>query len=62
MGKSGGGKNSLCNGRFRGEVSPVSDMNACTRDVLRFRLRSGRQNLLIVDLPGVGENGQRDHE
>lgn len=62
MGKSGAGKSSICNELFRGEVSPVSDVNACTRDVLRFRLRSGRHSLVIVDLPGVGENGQRDHE
>lgn len=62
MGKSGAGKSSLCNELFRGEVSPVSDVNACTRDVLRFRLHSGRHSLVIVDLPGVGENGQRDYE
>ncbi|EBY0806439.1 GTPase family protein [Salmonella enterica subsp. enterica serovar Berlin] len=62
MGKSGAGKSSLCNELFRGDVSPVSDVNACTRDVLRFRLRSGRHSLVIVDLPGVGENGQRDQE
>lgn len=62
MGKSGAGKSSLCNELFRGEVSPVSDVNSCTRDVLRFRLRSGRHSLVIVDLPGVGENGWRDHE
>ncbi|EJI8088947.1 TPA: GTPase family protein [Klebsiella pneumoniae] len=62
MGKSGAGKSSLCNELFRGEVSAVSDVNACTRDVLRFRLRSGRHSLVIVDLPGVGENGQRDQE
>ncbi|PLN98779.1 GTPase family protein [Klebsiella michiganensis] len=62
MGKSGAGKSSLCNELFRGEVSPVSDVNACTRDILRFRLRSGRHSLVIVDLPGVGENGWRDHE
>lgn len=62
MGKSGAGKSSLCNELFRGDVSPVSDVNACTRDVLRFRLRSGRHSLVIVDLPGVGENGQRDRE
>lgn len=43
-------------------MSPVSDVNACTRDVLRFRLRSGDRSLVIVDLPGVGESGQRDHE
>ncbi|MBS3894669.1 GTPase family protein [Serratia marcescens] len=62
MGKTGAGKSSLCNELFRGEMSPVSDVNACTRDVLRFRLRSGRHSLMIVDLPGVGENGQRDQE
>ncbi|MBE3173097.1 GTPase family protein [Enterobacter cloacae complex sp. P29RS] len=62
MGKSGTGKSSLCNELFRGEVSPVCDVNACTRDVLRFRLRSGSHSLVIVDLPGVGENGRRDHE
>jgi small GTP-binding protein len=62
MGKSGAGKSSLCNELFPGEVSAVSDVNACTRDILRFRLRSGRHSLVIVDLPGVGENGQRDHE
>ena len=62
MGKSGAGKSSLCNELFRGEVSPVSDVNACTRDVLRFRLRSGSHSLVIVDLPGVGENGRWDHE
>ncbi|EEQ3414324.1 GTPase family protein [Escherichia coli] len=62
MGKSGVGKSSLCNELFRGEISPVSDVNACTRAVLRFRLRSGRHSLVIVDLPGVGENGQRDQE
>ncbi|EMO8194863.1 GTPase family protein [Salmonella enterica subsp. enterica serovar Uganda] len=62
MGKSGAGKSSLCNELFRGEVSPVCDVNACTRDVLRFRLRSGSHSLVIVDLPGVGENGRRDHE
>lgn len=62
MGKSGAGKSSLCNELFRGEVSPVSDVNACTRDVLRFRLRSGCHSLVIVDLPGVRESGRRDHE
>ncbi|HBL6926162.1 TPA: GTPase family protein [Citrobacter koseri] len=62
MGKSGAGKSSLCNELFQGEVSPVIDVNACTRDALRFRLRSDDRSLVIVDLPGVGENRQRDHE
>lgn len=29
MGKSGAGKSSFCNELFQGEVSPVSDVNAC---------------------------------
>ena len=62
MGKRGSGKSSLCNALFRGEVSPVSNVNACTRDALRFRLRSGRHSLVIVDLPGVGESRKRDDE
>ncbi|MBA2042114.1 hypothetical protein HLX65_27820, partial [Escherichia coli] len=32
MGKTGAGKSSLCNALFAGEVSPVSDVAACTRD------------------------------
>ncbi|WP_270350332.1 GTPase family protein, partial [Escherichia coli] len=38
MGKSGAGKSSLCNALFASEVSPVSDVAACTREPLRFRL------------------------
>ncbi|WP_337037633.1 GTPase family protein [Enterobacter asburiae] len=62
MGKTGVGKSSLCNALFQGEVTPVSDVRACTRDVLRFRLRNGNHSLMIVDLPGVGESEQRDEE
>lgn len=62
MGKTGAGKSSLCNALFRGEVTPVSDVNACTRDVLRLRLSSGDHSLILVDLPGVGESEQRDSE
>lgn len=62
MGKTGVGKSSLCNALFQGEVTPVSDVAACTRDVLRFRLRNGNHSLMIVDLPGVGESEQRDEE
>ncbi|WP_202882584.1 GTPase family protein, partial [Citrobacter sp. NCU1] len=62
MGKTGVGKSSLCNALFQGEVTPVSNVESCTRDVLRFRLRNGNHSLMIVDLPGVGESEQRDEE
>lgn len=62
MGKTGAGKSSLCNALFVGEVSPVSDVAACTRKPLRFRLQVGERFMTIVDLPGVGESGVRDTE
>lgn len=62
MGKTGAGKSSLCNALFQGEVTPVSDIDACTREVLRLRLRSVDHSLILVDLPGVGESEQRDKE
>lgn len=62
MGKTGAGKSSLCNALFAGEVSPVSDVAACTREPLQFRLQVGERFMTIVDLPGVGESGVRDNE
>ncbi|WP_251850709.1 GTPase family protein [Enterobacter asburiae] len=62
MGKTGVGKSSLCNALFASEVSPVSDVAACTREPLRFRLQLGKRYMTIVDLPGVGESGVRDNE
>ncbi|PQQ40271.1 hypothetical protein C6H65_16150 [Photorhabdus luminescens] len=62
MGKTGAGKSSLCNALFQGEVTPVSNVESCTRDVLRFRLSNGSYSLMMIDLPGVGESTQRDEE
>ncbi|MGY9709632.1 GTPase family protein [Citrobacter freundii] len=62
MGKTGAGKSSLCNALFAGEVSPVSDVAACTREPLRFRLQVGDRVMTIVDLPGVGESSARNAE
>ncbi|HIC0446268.1 TPA: GTPase family protein [Escherichia coli] len=62
MGKTGVGKSSLCNVLFAGEVSPVSDVSACTREPLRFRFQVGERFMTLVDLPGVGESGARDIE
>lgn len=62
MGKTGAGKSSLCNALFASEVSPVSDVVACTREPLRFRLQVGERFMTLVDLPGVGESDARDNE
>lgn len=62
MGKTGAGKSSLCNALFAGEVSPVSDVAACTREPLRFRLQVGERVMTLVDLPGVGESSSCDAE
>lgn len=62
MGKTGSGKSSLCNALFAGKISPVSDVSACTREPLRFRLQVGERFMTIVDLPGVGESKSRDAE
>ncbi|MDY8416713.1 YfjP family GTPase, partial [Escherichia coli] len=62
MGKSGAGKSSLCNALFQGEVTPVSDVHAGTREVRRFRLSGHGHSMIITDLPGVGESRDRDAE
>ncbi|ELN0131534.1 GTPase family protein [Raoultella planticola] len=62
MGKTGAGKSSLCNALFAGDISPVSDVAACTRTPLLFRLQLGKRFMTIMDLPGVGESELRDAE
>lgn len=62
MGKTGAGKSSLCNALFTSEVSPVSDVVACTRAPLQFNLQVGESVMTLVDLPGVGESSLRDTE
>ncbi|WP_179308544.1 GTPase, partial [Escherichia coli] len=48
IGKTGSGKSSLCNALFSGDVSPVSDVAACTRKALRFRLQLGKRFMTIM--------------
>lgn len=62
MGKTGVGKSSLCNALFRSEVCAVNAVEACTREPQCVRLQFGQHYLTLVDLPGVGENQQRDTE
>ncbi|PHI31757.1 GTPase family protein [Budvicia aquatica] len=62
MGKTGVGKSSLCNALFKAELSPVSDIESCTREAQRFNLTWGHRTLTLIDLPGVGESQSRDDE
>ncbi|WP_312273307.1 GTPase family protein [Pseudescherichia sp.] len=62
MGKTGAGKSSLCNALFAREVASVSNVSACTREPLRFRLQLDERSMTIVDLPGVGETKRHDAE
>jgi small GTP-binding protein len=63
LGKTGAGKSSLCNALFGQEICPVSDVEACTRATQDVLLEIGRnQGITLVDVPGVGESGERDKE
>ncbi|MGF7449323.1 GTPase, partial [Klebsiella michiganensis] len=62
MGKTGSGKSSLCNALFQQPLSPVSDVQGCTREPLRFTLDIGGRRMTLVDLPGAGESLDYDRE
>ncbi|WP_353258595.1 GTPase family protein [Prochlorothrix hollandica] len=62
FGKTGVGKSSLCNAVFGQDVCPISDVEACTRQPQEVFLRIGGKGLKLLDVPGVGESGERDKE
>jgi|AGFS01.1.fsa_nt_gi Putative threonine efflux protein len=53
MGKTGSGKSSLCNALFQ---QPISDVQGCTREPLRFSFDVGGCRMTLADLPGAGES------
>lgn len=63
VGKSGYGKSTTVNGLFGNRVLETSDVAACTRvcQCLEFHVENNHW-LSLGDLPGVGENLERDHE
>ncbi|MEY0017441.1 GTPase family protein [Providencia rettgeri] len=62
MGKTGAGKSSLINAIFKGNVCPVSDVEACTRETKEIKIEFGHRAIRLIDIPGVGENASRDNE
>ena len=63
FGKTGVGKSSLCNALFGQEICEISDVSACTRNPKEILLDMGKgKNISLLDVPGVGESGDRDTE
>lgn len=64
FGKTGVGKSSLCNALFGQDVFAISDIQACTRNPqeLVLSISDGHGGIKLIDVPGVGENSQRDQE
>lgn len=63
IGQTGQGKSSTVNAISGDNMMATSDVEACTRESLSldFEITSGHY-LTLTDLPGVGENQQRDSE
>lgn len=63
VGKSGYGKSTTVNGFFGNRTLETSDTSACTRvcQCLEFHVEDNHW-LSLGDLPGIGENQQRDTE
>ncbi len=62
MGKTGVGKSSLCNALFGQDRCATSAVEACTRFSMDIPLDIGEKGIYLVDVPGVGEDRDRDRE
>jgi small GTP-binding protein len=63
LGKTGAGKSSLCNALFGQTICEVSNVAACTRSPQEVLVEIGAdKGITLVDVPGVGENSERDAE
>jgi len=62
FGKTGAGKSSLTNALFGQDTCKISNVEACTRDPQEVTINMGGKGIKLVDVPGVGENQDRDEE
>ncbi|BDI06556.1 GTPase family protein [Sphaerotilus microaerophilus] len=62
FGNSGVGKSSLCNALFGREVAKISDVEACTRKPQEILVGSEDGGIILVDVPGVGEDPDHQKE
>lgn len=60
FGDTGVGKSSLCNALFGKDIAKTSDVDACTREAQEIKLGDG--NIVLIDVPGVGEDIVRHKE
>ena len=62
FGDTGVGKSSLCNALFGKEIAKISDVEACTRRPQEILLGEKGGGIVLVDVPGVGEDPERHEE
>lgn len=62
FGNSGVGKSSLCNAIFGKEIAKISDVEACTRKPQEILLESENGGIILVDVPGIGEDPAHQRE
>lgn len=62
FGNAGVGKSSLCNALFGKDVAKIDDVKACTRKPQEILLGSINGGIILVDVPGIGEDPAHQKE